>query len=248
MTQTINVHFLPNLTDPQSLAGAPVAVIDVLRATTTIVHALAAGARDVIPCLDIAQAREAAGKRPGSVLGGERQGKKIQGFDLGNTPTDYQQEIVGGRTVVFTTTNGTRALTYCTGASEVLIASFSNLSAVAGDLAGHEVVHLLCAGTNGEITREDALLAGAIVQKMRGDDPAVHGSWKINDQARLALDAWNYFRATDPTLDHLAKQLRQTQGGRNLAAIDLATDIDVAAEIDRFAIVPRLDHRTWSIR
>lgn len=248
MVQTINVHLSPQLTDPQSLAGDPVAVIDVLRASTTILHAVAAGATEVIPCQDIAQAREAAGKRPGAVLGGERKGRRIDGFDLGNTPTDYDAGSVGGRTVVFTTTNGTTALTYCTGASEVLIAAFANLSAVAGELAGRERVHVLCAGTRGQVTREDALLAGALVQKLRGDDPARHDGWHINDQARLALEAWNYVRATDPTLDGLGQQLRRTQGGRNLQAIGLETDIDVAARIDCFGIVPRLDHRSWSIR
>ena len=164
---TIHVHLLPDLVPEEKLAGNVAVVIDVLRATTTIVHALAAGARQVIPCLSIDDARAAAASRTGEkvVLGGERQGVRIEGFDLGNSPSEYTPEAVGGRTVVFTTTNGTRAMLRCRQADHVLLAAFVNRAAV---LAGNsrpsrQNVHIVCAGTGGAITREDVLVAGSLV-------------------------------------------------------------------------------------
>src|SRR5262245_57387196 len=112
MLRPLNVHLLPELTTPEALTGGVVVVIDVLRATTTITTALAAGARRVIPCLDVADARAAAANSPEGecVLGGERQGLRIEGFDLGNSPNEYTPASVGGKTLVFSTTNGTKAM------------------------------------------------------------------------------------------------------------------------------------------
>src|SRR5262249_5944787 len=145
------VHLLPSLTTPADLAGGLAVVIDVLRASTTICHALAAGAKEVIPCLEVEEARERANRYvPGdAVLGGERGGLRIEGFDLGNSPREYTPTTVGGRTVLFTTTNGTRAMRQCTEAARVVIGAFVNLSPVCREveralMAGRDA-HLLCA-------------------------------------------------------------------------------------------------------
>src|SRR5262245_28555218 len=95
-TRQIDVYLLPALVDPADLTGKVAVVIDVLRATTTIVHALANGARDVIPCLEITDALQHAG--PAILRGGERGGRQIPGFDLGNSPAEYSREAVGGKT------------------------------------------------------------------------------------------------------------------------------------------------------
>ena len=122
----IHAHFLPRLTTPDALVGATVIVIDVLRATTTITAALAAGAERVIPCGELDDARrvreELAGGRPpvSALLGGERGGLPIAGFDLGNSPAEYTPERVAGRTIAFTTTNGTQAMLHCRQAGRVL--------------------------------------------------------------------------------------------------------------------------------
>ena len=112
MTKTLNVHALPKLVEPKDLADGTVVVIDVLRASTTIIAALEAGAVEVIPCLEIDDARRVAAQFPAEevILGGERQGLPIEGFDLGNSPEDYTPYAVAGKTLVFTTTNGTRAM------------------------------------------------------------------------------------------------------------------------------------------
>src|SRR6266576_3326598 len=102
-SRELDVYLLPALVEPAALAGKTVVVIDVLRATTTIVHALAAGAREVVPCLEVYEANRAAtelGER--AILGGERGGVPIPGFDLGYSPAEYTRERVGGKTIIFT--------------------------------------------------------------------------------------------------------------------------------------------------
>src|SRR5262245_36031837 len=108
----VQVHLLPELVPPGRLVGGVAVVIDVLRATTTIVHALAAGCLAVRPCLEVEEARALAdGMRAGRVLlGGERGGIPLPGFDLGNSPREYTGKVCKNNTLVLTTSNGTRAL------------------------------------------------------------------------------------------------------------------------------------------
>jgi 2-phosphosulfolactate phosphatase len=245
----VNVHMLPQLVDPPRLAGGVSLIIDVLRATTTITTALAAGAREVIPCLEVDDARAAAANLPDSqaVLGGEREGVRIADFALGNSPREYTSDSVGGKTLVFTTTNGTRAMLHARFADEVWLAAFVNLSSVARACIGRPRVDLICSGTGGKITREDVLLAGAIAARLT---PA--GAAQLNDQAAIARAAW-LDAIGDPTAElpeltrALARTLRDTQGGRNLGRLGLDRDIDDAAAIDRYAIVPRIDRQTGNI-
>jgi 2-phosphosulfolactate phosphatase len=251
MSRSINVHLLPALVEPNELAGKTVVVIDVLRATTTIIHALAAGAKEVVPLLEVDEALTLAAKLPGdAVLGGERGGKRISGFHLGNSPLEYTPAAVGGRTLVFTTTNGTRAMLRCAQARRILIAGFVNFSAVCRELVEEQDIEIVCAGTDGHVTREDTLLAGAIVEEVgqavpdidRQAEPALR-----NDQAEIAADAWRTAVGTLSGRDPLAAALRESRGGRNLIEIGQENDIDLAAQIDRFDIVPELDIAAWRI-
>ena len=239
----IEVYLLPALVEPAELAGKAVVVIDVLRATTTIIHALAAGATQVIPCLEVDEARWMAKEMGGeAVLGGERGGQQIPGFDLGNSPLEYTPGAVSGKTVVFTTTNGTRAMLRCRAARQVLMGAFVNFSAVCRELAGENEIVLLCAGTDGHVTREDALFAGAVV-----DDLARAAKCTVNDQGQIAADAWR--TAVRLLTDRpLGIKLRDSRGGRNLIEIGQENDIDIAAQIDKFDIVPQLDLAAWRIR
>ncbi len=216
----VDVYFLPQLVEPESLAGGVSVVIDVLRATTTITAALAAGARDVVPCLEVDEARAAAANLPAgqAVLGGERDGLRIAGFALGNSPREYTPDAVGGKTLVFTTTNGTRAMWHAQSADEVWLAAFVNLSTVAQACEGRKRVDLICSGTAGKITREDVLLAGAIVAHLTARAAAA-----LNDQAAIARAAWLQVAgnpaAVGPPADPeqvsaaVALALRETQGG-----------------------------------
>jgi 2-phosphosulfolactate phosphatase len=235
------------LTTAQQLSDSLVVVIDVLRASTTILQALASGAASVVPCLEVDEARRRAAEIGSDrcLLGGERGGVPIQGFQLGNSPADYTPQHVAGRQVVFTTTNGTKAMVQCRQARDVVIGSFANLSAVVehlekpGRLPPLERIDLLCAGTADEVSLEDALLAGALVDRLaRGS-----ADYQPNDQALLVRDAWNA-ASREPLADVLARG----RGGQNLCRLGLEADIRFAARIDRWAIVPRLDLEQWAMR
>jgi 2-phosphosulfolactate phosphatase len=262
MSQTLHVHFLPQLVTAEELAGGTVVVLDILRASTTITTALVNGATRVLPCQEVNAALALAQQYPRDqvLLGGERGGLKIEGFDLGNSPAEYPAERVRDKTLIFTTTNGTLAMMRCQQASQVLIGSFVNLSALCKqllELPRQRAIHLLCAGTGGQITREDVLGAGAIAMELVA---AREESWSLNDQALLALDAWQQamqfeqvstVAQEEPTLQwqrqQLESALRMTQGGRNLQRLGLASDLPLAAELNRFAVVPQLELSHWEI-
>lgn len=240
MVNCVNTHFLPQLLEPKNLDGSTVVVIDVLRASTTIIAALAAGARNVHPCRDVAEAvRIAAQLEPAVVLGGERDGLRIEGFHLGNSPREYTSEVVGGKNIVFTTTNGTLAMESCREADRVLIGAFANQSAVVEALATQPQVDLVCAGTHGEVTREDVLFAGAVVARLS------RSKIVLNDASRLARDAWCHLESAPP--DMLTKALQDSQGGRNLVKIGHGGDIAHAAQLDTTNLLPELDVRNWQI-
>jgi 2-phosphosulfolactate phosphatase len=228
----VQVHLLPHLAPAGRLEGGVAVVIDVLRAGTTIIHALTAGCTDVRPCLEVEEARALAGQmRVGrTVLGGERGGVALPGFDVGNSPREYSAKICRGNTVVLTTTNGTRALLRAVEAARVLVAGFVNFSAVCEQLrADGRPIHILCAGTDGEVTLEDTLLAGALVEFLCDNMQA-----GLNDSARLAWDCFeNHGRMPLGSLEI-------SQGGVNLKRLGYDEDIRAAAQVDQFALVPEL--------
>jgi 2-phosphosulfolactate phosphatase len=235
MKRAIRVHLLPALFEPGELAGGTAVVIDVLRATTTIVYALAAGAQSVIPCGEIDAARAVASSLPAgtALLGGERVGLKIAGFDLGNSPTEYVPTVVGGRTIVFTTTNGTRALLRSRQARRVVAGAFANLNAVVNWLAAETgPVHIICAGTDGQITLEDVLCAGTIA---RGLIQAISEVDVTDDSAALAI---HLSETRGSHYDSLLAVLRAGRGGRNLIEHGLDADMITAARWDVTSIVP----------
>lgn len=241
----LSVHLLPSLVAPESLAESTAVVIDVLRATTTAVCALAHGARAVVPCLEVDEARQRAAILGSNVLlGGERGGRAIAGFDLGNSPTEYLPDVVRGKTIVFTTTNGTRALERCRHARRILLGAFVNYSALCDALRGETAIDLVCAGTDQHVTREDVLFAGAVVDDLLQKGEPI----ELNDQALLAVDAWRGACEAFRQPGALAERLRHSRGGKNLLEIGQERDIDIAAEIDRHTIVPQLDREMWEIR
>lgn len=243
-TKRIDVFLLPALLGEADLSGGIAVVIDVLRATTTIAHAVAHKADCVVPLLSIEEAKEQGSQNPEALLGGERGGQKIDGFDLGNSPAEYPESVVRGKKILFTTTNGTKAMQACRAASEILIAAFVNLTAVCNELADHPHISIVCAGTEGEVTREDVLLAGAIVDQLSADAPE---PLQLNDQAQIAADAWLEAKS-GLTAVTLADRLKQSRGGRNVLRLGQENDIDLAATLDKFNVVPKLNTKSWEIR
>ena len=232
MPRELTVHLLPILFEPSNPRGGIAVVIDILRASTTITHALANGAERMIPCETIEDARTAKteiGER--CLLGGERGGEIIEGFDLGNSPMAYSREAVAGRTVAFTTTNGTRALLRSAAASRVLVGSFANLDAVVSLLkSSDEPVHLVCAGTDGFVSTEDSLFAGAVCDQLESA-----GDFGLNDSGRLALNHW---RQSSDSNESLFEAMLAGRGGQNVNRLGLIEDIRVAASRNGFDLVP----------
>jgi len=253
MRRQLSVYSLPAQVDPEELSGTTAVVIDVLRATTTILYALDAGAAEVIPCLEIEEALAVAASLPKSsvVLGGERGGLRIAGFDLGNSPLEYDAPAVAGKTVVMTTTNGTRAMHRCRGADCALIGAFVNAAALAARLLAREKIALVCAGSDDDVTRDDVLFAGLMVDRLqRGSRNAFRLNGQALDARQCWLDALPNSMATGnekipPGV--LADQLRKSLAGQKLVAIGMEDDLYAAARLDRFDLVPELDLRRMRI-
>ncbi len=228
----VQVHLLPQWVPNDRLAGSVAVLVDVLRATTTIIHALAAGCTCVRPCLEVEEARELAGQmRAGRVvLGGERGDVPLPGFDAGNSPREYTAKLCRGSTLVLTTSNGTRALCHAVGAERTLIAGFVNYSAVCEQLKQDaRPIHIICAGTDGEVALEDTLLAGALV-----DFLCEAVEVRLNDSARLAWDCFEHHGKV------LLGALEVSKGGAKLRALGYDEDVLAAAQVDQFNLVPEL--------
>jgi 2-phosphosulfolactate phosphatase len=231
------VHLLPTLVAPGALDGAAV-VVDVLRASTVMVRALAAGCEAVVPCLEVDEAWRLTSDRPRgtALLAGERQGLPIPGFDLGNSPGAFTAAACRGKTLVMTTTNGTRAMLACRGADRVFIAAFANRSATVSALARLErPVHVVASGTDGHVSFEDAVLAGSLVRALGGS-----GRPAGNDQALIAAGLWDSVAREVDRGVPLAEVLARGRGGRRVREIGLAPDIQAAAEVDSHPLVAEL--------
>jgi len=238
----LHVHFLPALVTPASLSGCTAIVIDALRATSTIITALANGATRVIPCLEVPDAERIAATLPARavILGGERHGVRIPGFHCGNSPAEYTPEMVRDKTLAFTTTNGTRALQHAKLARRVIIGAAVNVSAVSAGVATDENVHILCAGTDGHVTAEDILVAGLMVRYL----VTAESGHLLNDGAQLALLAAGQITSSA----ELTQYFRTSRGGRNLIDIGLESDIPLCANVDQYRNVPELDIANWEVR
>ena len=226
----INVYPTPELTPDLPMNGTSVA-IDVLRATTTITTALRSGAAKVLPFETVEEtvaAKETLlSRKPENAenvrLGGERGGTPIPGFDFGNSPDEYTPETVAGKTLLFTTTNGTKAILRCRGT--VILACFLNAQAVVERLLRDrpETVSIVCAGTDGQYTEEDLLLAGLLADRITLRD----GEYKLNVQAEVSREQWRERRYKP-----LVELLKESRGGVNLRKVKLTKDVVDAAKID----------------
>jgi 2-phosphosulfolactate phosphatase len=218
-------------------------VFDVFRASTSMVVALANGARAVVPVSEISEALEYRRRDPGVILAGERDGVRIRAeltggveFDLGNSPREFTKENIGGRTVVMTTTNGTRALRACAHAQGVLVASFVNLKATARFVAGKRPEHLLlvCSGTFNQAAYEDVLGAGALCDLIWDD-------WSGAAISDSTLMARALYRAV---WDRLPEAAAGSRNGRRLSSVpDLREDVRFCLQRDvcEFAVTLRRD-------
>jgi 2-phosphosulfolactate phosphatase len=216
-------------------------VLDVLRATSAFVTALANAADAIIPVAEISEALTLRRERPEVLLAGERDGLRIGAaltggveFDLGNSPREFTSANIAGKTIVSTTTNGTRALRACAGAQRVLAGSFLNLSTTADAIARRHPEHLLviCAGTGEGTALEDALAAGALCESLASRSCAI----EAHDSAEIARRAFLQAQADLPGAVRHARNAR-----RLLAHADLRDDVEFCLQRDRFALVAASD-------
>ncbi len=225
-------------------------VFDVLRATSTFVTALHHGAKAIVPVSEIAEALALRRRQPDVLLGGERDGVRIRAaqtggidFDLGNSPREYTPEKVRGKTIVSTTTNGTRALRACAGAKTVLAASFLNLAATAAFVRNLRPagVLLVCAGTGENVAIEDVLAAGAMSELLVGssrcdDRTAQRAVPTFSDSAATARNAWRKAEG------NLAATVSEAENARRLLAIpELRDDVAFCLQRDVFNLTAGLD-------
>ncbi|MCU4176330.1 2-phosphosulfolactate phosphatase [Carboxylicivirga sp. N1Y90] len=178
----IDVVLTAQQVEKEQVQGKTVVVIDVLRATSVMLTAFKFGVSDIIPVLTPDEAIALKLKRGGNViLGGERNAELISGFDFGNSPLSYMHHGIKGKTLVMTTSNGTLAINNSLSAKELLIGAFSNLSALVKYLNGKDDVVLVCSGTNGKFTIEDALCAGKIIEGLK----AISNNIDLSDAALM---------------------------------------------------------------
>ena len=261
MESNLEVLFTPadfSALPQRDLSASLCVVFDVLRATSTMLTALANGASRIYPVSEIAEALQLRSSHPGFLLAGERDGVRILSaqsggvdFDLGNSPREFTPERVAGRVIIITTTNGTRAMLHARRAEQVLVASFVNAAAIVARLLDCENVAILCAGTDGLISDDDVLLAGLLVDRLQRQAGMVY---QQNAQAMTARETWLNAFALPQALgaeplapDRLAERLRNSLGAKNLLALGLDADIAAAARIDSMDVVPRLDPQTFRI-
>lgn len=210
----------------ENLRDTVCVVIDVLRATSTLVAGCAAGAVGFLPVLEPEEALELRREHPHALVAGERGGKKVCGFDFGNSPRELVPEVVKGKEIIFTTTNGTRTLLACASARLVVAGAFLNLSAVIRILqAEGGPVALVCAGTGDDFSYEDAFLAGAIAQELDPEHPVA-----------------SLYRSGRNDIESI---LSSTRNGRRLKEIGLQEDVTYCSQVDLFQVVPRLETSGW---
>lgn len=207
---------------PEYWRGKVAVVIDVLRATSTMVTALAGGYEWILPCLEVEAAREKAALWPGSLLAGERGGLPPEGFSKGNSPRDFLTHGAEGRGIVLTTTNGTRALEAAQGAEMLLVASFLNLTTTVHFLKQQMCpVVLVCSGTGEDFALEDALLVAAILDSWQPEHPMA-----------------SLYRAY---AGDLKTAFYSSRNGRRLVGLGLEEDIDWCLQKDLYDLVVKCD-------
>jgi 2-phosphosulfolactate phosphatase len=230
MDKSIDVCFLPQELDEKTLPERSAVVIDILRASTTITYALKYGARDVIPVPTPTRASELREQIGGknTLLCGERLGIKIDGFDLGNSPSEYTPEIVTGKTLIFASSNGSQALIAAGGAQRMAMGAFVNARAIADWVCAETIpCVLVCSGKLGQFSGEDAACCGHLVSILseRGFHPG-------NDAARCALDM-NHRAGGD-----WLSMLKQTDHGRYLMELGFERDLVTASTLNAESLVP----------
>lgn len=233
MTTQIDVFSSTQSVSEEDLRKKTVVVIDVLRATSTIVTALASKARGVIAVRDMNEASKMAMNLDASryMLCGEKDGIKIEGYDLGNSPLEYTRPRVEGKTLILNTSNGTKAISKASGAKNVIIGSFLNLNAVVEALReiDNDIV-LVCSGWKGRISLEDLLCAGQILYELWDQQLPV----RATDGAKAAYSLYEKFG------DNIEEVVQQSNHAVRLKGLVQTDDVTYCCQLNKLNILPVL--------
>lgn len=232
----VDISFSPALYPYYANKDAIVVVVDIFRATTTMCAALKNGAKCIIPVASIEEAEEYKAK--GYLVGAERNVKRCDFADFGNSPFDYIAEKVNGKEVVFTTTNGTQAIEKAADCYKLLIGAFSNISSIADFcIKGQKDVVILCAGWNNKVNIEDTLYGGALAEQLINK-----GQYTVaSDATTIALSMWEEAKSNP------RKYIDRTEHLKRLKANNLQDSAEYCLTNDIVPIVPIYDKNTKKI-
>lgn len=220
-----------NAVSDKILKGKLVVVIDTLRATSVITTALVNGAKEVIPVADIEEAVNMSYNfdEDEILLGGERNAVKIDGFDLSNSPLEYSKDVVDGKTIILTTTNGTRALKKASSSDDVIVGCLLNVSSIAEYIQKEDKdAVIICAGTEGKFSIDDIITAGAILHKLN----------KLKQYESDDLSKASYF-LYESFQDNILNIMKYGYHLNRIEKLGYHNDVEFCTTIDKFSIVPK---------
>jgi len=225
MKGTIDVCLSPDMMHLYPVQDKTVVIVDILRATSCMTTALAHSIDSITPFAKLPECL--ALKESGYVTAGERDGKKVEGFDLGNSPFEYMNPLLKGKKIAFTTTNGTQAIAKAAGAKEIVIGSFLNLSAVSDYLRKSENnILIVCSGWKGKVNLEDTVFAGAIVENLKDD---------FDHACDAPIMAQRLYVAARGNLKEF---LNDSSHIKRLQRLNIQKDIDFCLTEDQYDVVP----------
>ena len=223
----VDVCYTPELIHQFDVSDKCVVIIDVLRATSCMVAGLGSGVQTITPVASVEEC-EALGVQ-GHIMAGERNGKKLEQFQIGNSPFDYMQPELKGKAIAATTTNGTRAIDLSKEAPEVIIGAFLNLSAVVDHLKSQSRdILLFCAGWKGRYNLEDSLFAGAVCDGLKKN---------AEFESDAVISAFYLYEAMQSDLYYY---ISRSNHAKRLSAFGIMKDIEYCSKTDEFDIVPKL--------
>lgn len=228
----MNIHFYTTVerVERDGMRDAHAVIIDVLRMGSTVAAALENGARGIVPVRDVTAAKRIArsSKRSRTILAGERGGRRIAGFDLGNSPLEFTAPAIAGKTVVITTTNGTRGIAAAAESQRVVVGSINNIGAVARFVGDAAALAVVCCGTRGRSASEDILCGGMLLSALGG---AIREEM-LDGSARAAL---SLARDTGAGIE---RYLHGCESGRMLVQLGYEADVAWCARLDISRVVP----------
>jgi 2-phosphosulfolactate phosphatase len=232
----LDLLFLPSEIRNSDLQEKLVIVIDVLRASSTIVTALSNGAKDIIPVEsqeDATRLMQEIGRKY-VLLCGERGGQKIEGFDLGNSPFEYTNEVIQEKTLIFCSTNGSRAIVKASAAAKVMVGCFINLGTVLENVleSKPKEVVLLCSGKEDRFSLEDTVCAGMMVSRLK---ERLTESLELSDSAQAGLQVYGQHQKS------LLKMLNSSLHGKYLLSLGFQEDLVYCSQVDSIPVVPVLE-------